>query len=191
VAEQFSRELGIRVGETTPDREFTLETVNCLGACALGPIVVAEGRYFSKVRPNRVKEILAAVSVAGRQAQEPAVKGKTLTLKAKCPGCGRILTDTGHHIDGEPAIGLRVHAGETTGQLMLSSRYDGGAVRCDSLVSEGTVLRVSCPMCGRTLTDTYCCNECGAPMVAFPLSEGGTLRFCLRWGCKARILDLC
>ena len=37
--------LGVEAGETTSDRLFTLETVNCLGACALGPIVVTDGEY--------------------------------------------------------------------------------------------------------------------------------------------------
>ncbi|MFC1737333.1 NAD(P)H-dependent oxidoreductase subunit E, partial [Candidatus Hydrogenedentota bacterium] len=58
VLEEFERQLGIRVGETTPDREFTLETVNCLGACALGPIVVLDGKYFSNVNTATVKQIL-------------------------------------------------------------------------------------------------------------------------------------
>ena len=40
IAEEFGRNLKVEPGETTADREFTLETVNCLGACALGPIVV-------------------------------------------------------------------------------------------------------------------------------------------------------
>ena len=43
VAQEFERQLGINAGETTPDKEFTLETVNCLGACAAGPIVVVDG----------------------------------------------------------------------------------------------------------------------------------------------------
>ena len=48
VAEEVERQLGIGSGETTADREFTLETVNCLGACALGPVVVVDGHYFPK-----------------------------------------------------------------------------------------------------------------------------------------------
>lgn len=59
IAEEFERRLGIRAGETTCDGKFTLETVNCLGACALGPIVVVNGRYFSNVGLAKVKEILA------------------------------------------------------------------------------------------------------------------------------------
>lgn len=58
IAEEFERRLGIGPGETTPDRQFTLETVNCLGACALGPIVAVNGRYFSNVPPAKVDGIL-------------------------------------------------------------------------------------------------------------------------------------
>ena len=50
VVEEFERQLGIKAGQTTEDKEFTLETVNCLGACALGPVVVIDGHYFSQVR---------------------------------------------------------------------------------------------------------------------------------------------
>ncbi|RJP34018.1 MAG: NAD(P)H-dependent oxidoreductase subunit E [Candidatus Omnitrophota bacterium] len=58
VVEEFERQLGIRVGETTSDMAFSLETVNCLGACALGPIVAVDGHYFSKVDPAKVKSII-------------------------------------------------------------------------------------------------------------------------------------
>ena len=58
IVEEFERQLGIKRGETTPDRQFTLATVNCLGACALGPVVVVDGRYFSNVATATVKRIL-------------------------------------------------------------------------------------------------------------------------------------
>ena len=58
VIEEFERRLRVGAGETTPDGEFTLEAVNCLGACALGPIVVLDGRYFSNVNAAKVKGIL-------------------------------------------------------------------------------------------------------------------------------------
>lgn len=58
VAEEFERRLGIKAGESTPDGEFALETVNCLGACALGPIVRVDGRYFSNVDAAKVEGIL-------------------------------------------------------------------------------------------------------------------------------------
>lgn len=50
--------LKIKSGETTPDRRFTLNTVNCLGCCALGPVVVVDGQYRGKVTPAGVEEIL-------------------------------------------------------------------------------------------------------------------------------------
>ncbi len=50
LAEDASRALGIDVGQTTQDRHFTLETVNCLGCCAIGPVVVVDGKYHSHVK---------------------------------------------------------------------------------------------------------------------------------------------
>lgn len=58
VVDEFSRQLGVKPGETSADREFTLETVNCLGTCALGPIVAVDGRYFSQVKRKDVKQII-------------------------------------------------------------------------------------------------------------------------------------
>jgi len=58
IVEELERQLGIRAGETTPDGEFTLETVNCLGACALGPIVVLDDRCFSQVNTAKARQIL-------------------------------------------------------------------------------------------------------------------------------------
>lgn len=58
IVDEFMQQLGIGPGETTANREFTLETVNCLGACALGPIVKMDDRYFSKVKRSDVKMII-------------------------------------------------------------------------------------------------------------------------------------
>lgn len=53
--------LGITEGETTADYEFTLETVACLGACAMGPVVVMNGRYFGKMTAAGVATVLTAL----------------------------------------------------------------------------------------------------------------------------------
>jgi NADH-quinone oxidoreductase subunit E len=58
IVERLTTELGIRPGETTPDRKFTLETLNCLGVCASGPIMVVDGQYFAKMSPAQVKGVL-------------------------------------------------------------------------------------------------------------------------------------
>jgi len=50
--------LGIKGGETTEDMKFTLERVNCLGCCALGPVMVVDGEAHGKLVVAKVKEIL-------------------------------------------------------------------------------------------------------------------------------------
>lgn len=58
VLDEVKRQLGIEAGETTEDMRFTLETVNCLGACALGPIMVVDDEYYGEMSPRKVKTIL-------------------------------------------------------------------------------------------------------------------------------------
>jgi NADH-quinone oxidoreductase subunit E len=58
IASHLERELGIAAGQTSPDLQFTLETVNCLGACALGPIIVADGEYHGQVTIAKTNAIL-------------------------------------------------------------------------------------------------------------------------------------
>lgn len=58
IVEEMERKLNIKVGKTTPDRKFTLETVNCLGCCAIGPVVVVNGKYYSNITIKKVEAIL-------------------------------------------------------------------------------------------------------------------------------------
>jgi len=58
VLDEVKRRLGIAPSETTEDMRFSLETVNCLGACALGPIVVVDGKYHGQMRPGKLKKVL-------------------------------------------------------------------------------------------------------------------------------------
>jgi NADH-quinone oxidoreductase E subunit len=58
IAEEMERKLNIKVGKTTPDKKFTLETVNCLGCCAIGPVVVVNGKYYSNITIKKVDAIL-------------------------------------------------------------------------------------------------------------------------------------
>jgi len=59
ISETLEKEFGIKEGETTPDRMFTLETVRCLGACGLGPVMVVDEDVHGRVKPGKVKEILS------------------------------------------------------------------------------------------------------------------------------------
>lgn len=58
VADKLELELGVKSGETTTDKKFTLERVNCIGACALGPMVVVDGQYFGGMTIEKVKPLL-------------------------------------------------------------------------------------------------------------------------------------
>ena len=58
VLDEVKRQLGIEPGGTTKDMKFSLETVNCVGACALGPIVIIDGDYTGQMTPAKVKEVL-------------------------------------------------------------------------------------------------------------------------------------
>jgi NADH:ubiquinone oxidoreductase subunit E len=58
VLDEVKRQLSVEPGDTTKDMQFTLETVNCLGACAIGPIVVVDDNYQGQMRPGRVKSVL-------------------------------------------------------------------------------------------------------------------------------------
>ncbi len=58
IVEELERLLNIKRGETTPDKRFTLETVNCVGSCALGPVKVINGDYHGHLTRNKVEKIL-------------------------------------------------------------------------------------------------------------------------------------
>lgn len=58
ILEEFERILSIKAGETTEDGEFTLETVACLGCCAIGPVVVVDGDYHAQTTIRKVNSIL-------------------------------------------------------------------------------------------------------------------------------------
>jgi NADH-quinone oxidoreductase subunit E len=58
LTDSTERHLNVEAGETTKDNKFTLETVNCLGACALGPLVVIDGEYHGKMDQNKLLKLL-------------------------------------------------------------------------------------------------------------------------------------
>ena len=59
LTEALENQFGIKQGETTADRMFTLESVRCLGACGLGPVVVVDEDIHGRLKPGKVKEVLS------------------------------------------------------------------------------------------------------------------------------------
>lgn len=58
ILEKLEDELGISSGETTEDMKFSLETVRCIGCCALSPVIKIDQHVYSGVNPNTVMDIL-------------------------------------------------------------------------------------------------------------------------------------
>jgi NADH:ubiquinone oxidoreductase subunit E len=58
---QATSQLGIESGEVTSDGLFSIEQVNCLGACALGPIVVENGSYHDHMTPARLRKLIESI----------------------------------------------------------------------------------------------------------------------------------
>jgi NADH-quinone oxidoreductase subunit E len=73
VLDELERQLGIQSGETTEDMQFTLESVNCLGACALGPIVVVDGKYYGQMNAGKVRKTLLSYKKELRQEEDEKV----------------------------------------------------------------------------------------------------------------------
>ena len=82
ILETLERGLKIRAGETTPDLQYTLETVNCVGACALGPVVVVDGESKGKLNLQRTERLLKQIEPdAG--PKKPAAKSSPAKARKK------------------------------------------------------------------------------------------------------------
>jgi NADH:ubiquinone oxidoreductase subunit E len=77
--DEIERKLGVPAGENTPDGQFTLETVACLGCCAIGPVVVVDGEYHGHASVRKIGPILDKYA----KTRKPAPKTKA------APGTGK------------------------------------------------------------------------------------------------------
>jgi NADH-quinone oxidoreductase subunit E len=62
ISEAICEEYGIEPGGTTSDRLFTLQAVNCVGACALAPVMIVDGKYYDGVTPESALQVLGDLS---------------------------------------------------------------------------------------------------------------------------------
>ena len=68
IQDKMERTLCIKPGETTADKKFSLETVNCVGACALGPVVVIDTEYHGQVTMAKVDKIIGKLKEGAQQS---------------------------------------------------------------------------------------------------------------------------
>ena len=189
VAEELERQLGIPAGQTTPDGEFTFETVNCLGACALGPVVVIDGRYFSKVKRSEIRQLLERASAGLSKAAVDKDDG-VFPIELSCPRCNHSLMDADTPVDGLPSARMILTTNHAVGSCHLSSLYGGTGVVCDVEIPEGAVCQLFCPRCHGELASDWTCDRCGAPMATLAVRGGGMVCVCRRRGCHSQRLDL-
>jgi len=189
IVDELKRQLNIKAGETTPDKEFTLETVNCLGACALGPVVVIDGHYFSKVRRSKVKQLLDRAQ-EGFDKFDIGKDERVFPIDVSCPHCNHSFKDETFVIDGYPSLKMNVSTDHKQGWIRLSCLYGSYNVCTEFEISEGAVVNFICPHCNSEIHSTSDCSDCGAPMIPMLIKGGGTVQICSRRGCKNHMLDL-
>jgi len=188
VAKEVERVLGIKAGETTSDREFTLETVNCLGACAIGPVLVADGHYFSNMKTSMVKDVLDQVK-AGLDVVEVDTDERVFPVEVSCSRCNHSLMDAKRQIDGHPSIRVTMSFGNVHGWLAISSLWGSHTVHSAYDIPPDTIVTFFCPHCHAEMIGGATCGDCDAPMVPMIVRGGGVVQLCSRRGCKGHILD--
>jgi len=176
-------------GDTTEDRQFSLGSVNCLGACALGPVVVIDGHYFSRVKETRVRHLLEEAREGFSNVEKEKDK-RVFPLEVSCPRCNHSLMDRTVTIDNYPSIRVVVAFDEEHGWLRLSSLYGSHNIESEHEVPPGKVVDFFCPHCHAELVDTSDCPTCSAPMVPMIVHGGGTVGICSRRGCRSHGLAL-
>lgn len=189
IVEELKQQLGIKPGETTPDKEFSLETVNCLGACALGPVVVIDGHYFSKVRKSRISQLLAEAR-KGFDSVEIGKDKRIFPITVNCPHCNRSLMDETFAIDGYPSIKVNITHNREESWLRLSCLYGSHNIAAEMNIPDNTVVKFHCPHCGVEMPSESDCSMCGSPMVPMLVDGGGAVKICSRRGCKNHMLDV-
>lgn len=189
IVQEFERQLNTAAGETTADGEFSLETVACLGACALGPIVVVDGHYFSNVNTAKVRSILKRTR-SGLDRTDVRADRRIFPVTVSCSRCNHSLMDPEHPIDGSPSIRLTVSFERKHGWLRLSSLYGSYNLESEHEIPPNAVLDFFCPHCHAELKGASNCPECSAPMVVMIVHPGGIVQVCPRRGCKGHMLDL-
>ncbi len=189
IAEEFEDLLGIQAGETTLNKEFSLETVNCLGACARGPIVVVDGHYFSNVRKAQVSQIIKKTR-EGLNSSDVRKDQRIFAIKLRCPHCNHSLLDPNYLIEDHPSVRLTISFGRKHGWFRLSSLYGSYSTRSEYEIPIGTIAHFFCPHCHTELVASSPCPTCNAPMVPMYIYGGGLVQICSRMGCKSHMMDL-
>jgi NADH:ubiquinone oxidoreductase subunit E len=84
--EKLEATLGVKPGETTEDRAFTLETVYCVGSCSMSPVMRVDGETYGRLRPDRLPRILNKYRAHTAEAKEHGAVDKTQEAEGRSKG---------------------------------------------------------------------------------------------------------
>jgi NADH-quinone oxidoreductase subunit E len=79
ILENFERKLGIEEGQTTPDREFSIERVACVGCCALAPVAIVDETTHGHMAPSKVEGLLLGFEIEKQRAQRECDQSEAST----------------------------------------------------------------------------------------------------------------
>ncbi len=77
ILENFERKLGIKDGETTPDREYSVERVACVGCCALAPVALVNETVKGHMQPSKVEGIFVQFQIQREREEREKAEGET------------------------------------------------------------------------------------------------------------------
>ncbi|MFO8129931.1 MAG: hypothetical protein R6T99_08545 [Bacteroidales bacterium] len=112
-----------------------------------------------------------------------------ISLKLKCPECGKSLMDEEHKVDNESSIYLDIEINGKKGFIRLSSIYGSYNFDTNVVMHEGEIADFYCPHCHELIISDTECLSCGANMIPFYLEMGGKVSICSRNGCKNHFVE--
>jgi NADH:ubiquinone oxidoreductase subunit E len=68
ILKETKKYLNLEPGQTTADRQFSLNAVNCLGVCAIGPVMFVDGKFYGEMNPLKARKIIETISKARKKS---------------------------------------------------------------------------------------------------------------------------
>jgi NADH-quinone oxidoreductase subunit E len=77
ILENFERKLEIKAGETTPDREFSIDRVACVGCCALAPVAIIDETVYGHMAPSKVEGLILGFEIEKEREKREKLKNES------------------------------------------------------------------------------------------------------------------
>jgi NADH-quinone oxidoreductase subunit F len=143
--DEFCRQLHVPVGGTTPDGNFTLETVNCVGACAMAPVVVMGDKYHREVKAGQVPRLIKNAAKAGAESVESERASRPLPAY-RLTSPSDVLSRNRMAIDTRKALSGRIQVCGGTGCMAAGAKQVHDALRA-AAETKGIAFRVELSPC--------------------------------------------